>query len=98
MAMSPFPMASSGIGMAICPRCGHYFQQAKVLKECPDCGLTIGEEDSEGELDWTENMKEPIPEYVYKAQSPEEIFYKTIRWYYEKWISQFKGNPSSRLK
>jgi hypothetical protein len=98
MAMSPFPTSGNGIGVAICPRCGHNFRANKVLRDCPDCGLTVAEEDSEGELEWTENMKEPIPDFVYKSQAPEEIFYKSIRWYYDKWISQYKGNPSSRLK
>jgi hypothetical protein len=98
MAMSPFPTSGNRLGIAICPRCGHNFRANKILKDCPDCGLTVAEEDSEGELEWTENMKEPIPDFVYQNQAPEEIFYKSIRWYYDKWISQYKGNPSSRLK
>ena len=97
MAMSPFPMASQ-YGSAICPRCGHTFKPEKPLKECPDCGLTVGIEDDEGEMEWSEDMKEPIPPFVYSAQSPEEIFYKSIRWHYEKWIAKLKGNPSSRMK
>jgi len=82
---------------AICSRCGHVFKQNKPMLECPQCGLTVGIE-VDAELEWTEEMKEPIPEYVYKAQSPEEIFFKTIQWYYQKWIAKFKGNPSSRIK
>jgi len=97
MAMSPFPMPQSGIGTAVCSRCGHVFKPDKPLKECPECGLTVAEE-IDGELEWTEEMKEAIPQFVYNSQSPEEIFYKSIRWYYEKWIAKLKGNPSSRLR
>lgn len=82
---------------AICSRCGHIFKQEKPILECPQCGLAVGIE-VDGEIEWTEEMKEPIPDYVYKSQSPEEIFFKTIQWYYNKWIAKFKGNPSSRIK
>lgn len=91
------PMGQNGIGSAICSRCGHSFKPTKPLKECPECGLTVAEE-IDGELEWTKEMQEPIPQFVYNSQSPEEIFYKSIRWYYLKWIAKLKGNPSSRIK
>jgi len=96
MSMSPFPSMPK-TASALCSRCGHAFKPDKPLKECPECGLTVAEE-IDGELEWTEEMREPIPPFVYNAQSPEEIFYKSIRWYYLKWISKLKGNPSSRIK
>lgn len=95
MSMSPLPMPKGA--SALCSRCGHSFKPDKPLKECPECGLIVAEE-IDGELEWTKEMKEPIPEFVYNAQSPEEIFYKSIKWYYTKWISNLKGNPSSRIK
>jgi rubrerythrin len=95
-AFSPM-MASPTNPNAICSRCGHVFKQNKPILECPQCGLTVGIE-VDGEIEWTEEMKEPIPNYVYTAQLPEEIFFKTIQWYYQKWIAKLKGNPSSRLK
>ena len=95
VSMSPFP--TQGQGKAICSRCGHAFKAEKIVKECPECGMIVAEE-IDGELDWTEDMKEPIPPFVYSSTSPEEIFYKSIRWYYDKWIAKLKGNPSARVR
>jgi ribosomal protein L37E len=94
MSMSPFPMPQSP--SALCSRCGHKFKTDKPIKECPECGLTVAEE-KDGELDWTEEMREPIPEFVYNAQSPEEIFYKSIKWHYDKWMKIHKNNPSASI-
>lgn len=96
MAMSPFPMQSPNIPTAVCSRCGHTFKPEKIVRECPECGLTVAEEKDE-ELEWTSEMKEPIPDFVYKAQSPEEIFYKSIKWHYDKWMKILKNNPSASI-
>jgi ribosomal protein L37E len=90
------PMGQNGIGSAICSRCGHSFKPTKPLKECPECGLTVAEE-IDGELEWTEEMQEPIPQFVYNSQSPEEIFYKSIKWHYDKWMKIHKNNPSASI-
>jgi ribosomal protein L37E len=94
--MSPIPMGQNGIGSAICSRCGHSFKPTKPLKECPECGLTVAEE-IDGELEWTKEMQEPIPQFVYNSQSPEEIFYKSIKWHYDKWMKIHKNNPSASI-
>jgi hypothetical protein len=94
MSMSPFPMPQSA--SALCSRCGHAFKPDKVIKECPECGLIVAEE-KDGELEWTEEMREPIPPFVYNAQSPEEIFYKSIKWHYDKWMKIHKNNPSASI-
>jgi ribosomal protein L37E len=94
---SKISLSRNGISTAVCSRCGHVFKPEKPVKECPDCGFTVGVI-VDGELEWSSEMREPIPQFVYDAQSPEEIFYKTLKWYYQKWIAQFKGNPSSRIK
>jgi hypothetical protein len=94
MAMSPFPQGQSQVASAICSRCGHTFKPDKPIIECPECGLIVAEE-IDGELEWTAEMKEPIPKFVYNSQSPEEIFYKSIKWHYDKWMKIHKQNPSA---
>lgn len=90
------PIVGSQPKSAICSRCGHNFSPEKPIRECPECGLILAEE-VDGELEWTNEMKEPIPPFVYNAQSPEEIFYKSIKWHYDKWMKIHKNNPSASI-
>lgn len=82
--------------MAICPRCGKTFPLEKPLKECPKCFLILAEEE-DGELEWNEKMSEPLPTFLSQPLANDQIFARTLEWYYEHWVKPNKENPSHKM-
>lgn len=81
---------------AICPRCGKRYNIEKPIEYCTVCGLKLAE-GKDGELEWTEEMQEPLPDFLTNTSDVSEIFAKTIEWYYKKWILPHKRNPTYRI-
>jgi len=83
-------------GQVVCPRCGEVYDFDKPILECKECGLKMGNK-VQDEIDWTKEMKEPFPDFVTNALSPEDVFAKTLKWYFHKWIEPYKKNPTHRI-
>lgn len=85
-----------GEPIAVCPRCGKIFPIDKPIKECSQCGLVLAEFNEDKELEWNERMAEPLPDFLQNPLAPDQIFAKTIEWYWKKWIQPHLENPSHK--
>lgn len=82
--------------MAFCPRCGERYDANKPVERCRFCNLKLGEKDNQGRIEWSKEFEEAIPDFVFKPLNNIELFYKSIRWHYNKWMKAFRENPSYR--